>query len=76
MTINGKEYLRPDGQEYNAKKGSKTEAEKTVEGIKWVFKETEKFVTRKVNNLMKDVHFLVFQTNDEECRFSDMKMTP
>ena len=59
VTINGKEYTAADGQEYIQKKIDFM-TEKTAEGIKWVFKETEKFVTQKVNNLMKDTYFLVF----------------
>jgi len=35
-------------------------SEKITEGIKSVFTETEKYITRKVNNTMKDTYYLLF----------------
>jgi hypothetical protein len=35
-------------------------SQKVAEGIKWVFKEIQKFVTNKVNNTMKNTYYLLF----------------
>ena len=42
--------------------------EKASEGIKWVFKQIQKFVTNKVNNIMKDTYFLLFPNERPELK--------
>ena len=59
VTINGKEYTAADGQEYINKKLAWV-TEKTAEGIKWLFKESQKFVTREVNAIMNKTYFFLF----------------
>ena len=42
--------------------------EKTSEGIKWIFKQIQKYVTDKVNNSMKDLYYFLFPNERPELK--------
>ena len=62
VTISGREYSVSDIEQQIQKKLAWV-TEKTSEGIKWVMKQSQKFVTRTVNQIMNKTYFLIFPSD-------------